>query len=189
MVVNTGIRKALHGCATTRTHGRGWRLRRFVVPVQAPQTSGNCSPGTSATGTAPFGAARFLAQKPNGWSLPCQLRRAKRGRREALNLQCTRFFNNKMLRTTAASRRVWLLLGCLRALGALHAHTMPPAGAPLREVTRLARVAEPPGGLIPYRAGALWGYADTTGRVVIRPSWELDNIRETTFFNRASPWS
>lgn len=83
----------------------------------------------------------------------------------------------KLLRTPAT-----LLLACLWAQSALHAQSVAPAGAPLREVTRLERVPEPPGGLIPYRAGALWGYADTTGRVVIQPSWELGSIQRATFF-------
>ncbi|MDO7888218.1 WG repeat-containing protein [Hymenobacter cheonanensis] len=48
----------------------------------------------------------------------------------------------------------------------------------------MERVAEPPGGLIPYRAGKLWGYADTTGRVVIRPCWELGSIQQTAFLHQ-----
>jgi hypothetical protein len=67
-------------------------------------------------------------------------------------------------------------------MAGLHAQPIASAGAPLREVTRLERVAEPPGGLIPYRAGKLWGYADTTGRVVIRPSFEWSDIASTLFF-------
>lgn len=88
-----------------------------------------------------------------------------------------------MLQTiTRRGRQIWLLLGCLWTLRALHAQTAAPAGAPLREVTRLVRVAEPPGGLIPYRAGKLWGYADTTGRVVIRPCFEWSSVENTVFF-------
>ncbi|GAA4350351.1 hypothetical protein GCM10023185_08070 [Hymenobacter saemangeumensis] len=33
----------------------------------------------------------------------------------------------------------------------------------------LQRVPLPPGGLVPYRKGRNWGYADTTGRVVVQP--------------------
>ncbi|MGI4870579.1 MAG: hypothetical protein ACRYFX_05300 [Janthinobacterium lividum] len=40
----------------------------------------------------------------------------------------------------------------------------PPGGYPPAVVTTLAPVPVPPGGLIPYRKGDLWGYADTTGR-------------------------
>jgi len=73
------------------------------------------------------------------------------------------------MHTATEGRWAWVLL-LLALLGAPGLRAQP--GAPLREVTRLARVAEPPGGLIPYRAGKLWGYADTTGRVVIRPCLE-----------------
>lgn len=45
----------------------------------------------------------------------------------------------------------------------------PPGGWPLRPVAELRAVPEPPGGLVPYRQGQLWGFADTTGRVWIRP--------------------
>lgn len=45
-------------------------------------------------------------------------------------------------------------------------------GRPLRLVAELARVPLPPGGLIPFRQGAYWGYADTTGRVWIEPVLE-----------------
>jgi hypothetical protein len=45
----------------------------------------------------------------------------------------------------------------------------PPGGWPLRTVAVLRVVPEPLGGLIPYRQGQLWGFADTTGRVWIRP--------------------
>ena len=75
-----------------------------------------------------------------------------------------------------------LLVLLLVLLGALGLRAQP--GAPLREVTRLARVAEPPGGLIPYRSDKLWGYADTTGRVVIRPCLYWDAIQETAFFDQ-----
>jgi len=82
-----------------------------------------------------------------------------------------------------AGRWAWLvLLGSLLWAPELRAQVVAPAGAPLREVTRLARVPEPPGGLIPYRAGKLWGYADTTGRVVIRPSFEWSDVASTLFF-------
>ena len=65
---------------------------------------------------------------------------------------------------------VLLLLISLRP-GPLRAQSNPaPAPVPpLRLVTHLARVAPPPGGLVPFRRGLLWGYADTTGRVVVPP--------------------
>ncbi|RTQ49306.1 hypothetical protein EJV47_14290 [Hymenobacter gummosus] len=50
----------------------------------------------------------------------------------------------------------------------------PPGGWPLRPVTALPVVPEPPGGLVPYRKGQLWGYADTTGRVWIQPQFEQE---------------
>ena len=53
----------------------------------------------------------------------------------------------------------------------------PPGGWPLRPVTELRAVPEPPGGLVPYRHGALWGFADTTGRVWIRPVFETEPPR------------
>lgn len=65
----------------------------------------------------------------------------------------------------------------------LWAQAGPPGGAPLREVARLARVAEPPGGLIPYRAGELWGYADTTGRVVIQPCIPWPGVQDAVLFD------
>lgn len=50
------------------------------------------------------------------------------------------------------------------------AQELPPAGGwPLRPVTALRVAAEPPGGLVAYRQGQRWGYADTTGRVWIQP--------------------
>ena len=45
----------------------------------------------------------------------------------------------------------------------------PPGGWPLRRVSALRTVPQPPGGLIPYRVGEQWGFADTTGHVWIRP--------------------
>ena len=43
-----------------------------------------------------------------------------------------------------------------------------------REVQRLLVAPEPPGGLVPFRrtsgAGTAWGYADTTGRLVVQPA-------------------
>lgn len=47
-----------------------------------------------------------------------------------------------------------------------------------REVTRLTAAPEPPGGLVPYRHAKLWGYADTSGHVVLKP-WLPD---EPPFF-------
>ncbi|MDQ2794268.1 MAG: hypothetical protein M3Y12_09725 [Bacteroidota bacterium] len=40
---------------------------------------------------------------------------------------------------------------------------------PPRFEQRLPRVAPPPGRLLPYRRGERWGYADSTGRVVVAP--------------------
>ena len=62
------------------------------------------------------------------------------------------------------------------------AQAPPPGGAALREVTQLERAAEPPGGLIPYRQGELWGYADTTGRLVIAPSFAFGDVQSSSFF-------
>lgn len=67
--------------------------------------------------------------------------------------------------------------------GQLRAQPGPPGAGALREVTRLAKVPEPPGGLIPYRAGGLWGYADTTGRVVIRPCIPWENVQSAVLFD------
>ncbi len=53
----------------------------------------------------------------------------------------------------------------------------PPGGWPLRPVPELRAVPEPPGGLVPYRQGKLWGFADTTGRVWIRPVFETEPPR------------
>lgn len=58
-----------------------------------------------------------------------------------------------------------ILTGLLLALGV----GAPPATPPLRFVQHLLRVPRSPGGLVPYRRGELWGYADTTGHVVIAP--------------------
>ena len=64
----------------------------------------------------------------------------------------------------------------------LQAQLVPTEGSPLREVARLERVPEPPGGLIPYRKGKLWGYADTTGRLIIQPVWQGHGVQETVLF-------
>ncbi|MGI4870333.1 MAG: WG repeat-containing protein [Janthinobacterium lividum] len=53
----------------------------------------------------------------------------------------------------------------------------PPGGWPLRPVAELRAVPEPPGGLVPYRQGPLWGFADTTGRVWIRPVFASEPLR------------
>lgn len=45
----------------------------------------------------------------------------------------------------------------------------PPTTPPLHFVQHLLRVPRSPGGLVPYRRGELWGYADTLGHVVIAP--------------------
>jgi hypothetical protein len=61
----------------------------------------------------------------------------------------------------------WLLLIWLALPGQLRAQahkTYQP-----HEVRRLAPAAEPPGGLVPYRHAKLWGYADTSGHVVLKP--------------------
>ena len=64
--------------------------------------------------------------------------------------------------------RYWqllLLLLPLRLLGQL---------ADFTEVRVLRVVPEPPGALVPYRKGALWGYADTTGRLRVRPGLQSE---------------
>ena len=73
-----------------------------------------------------------------------------------------------MIRTVTVG--LWLMLTGLLRPG-LAQELPPPGGWPLRPVTELAVVPEPPGGLVPYRQGQLWGYADTTGRVWIRPQF------------------
>lgn len=65
---------------------------------------------------------------------------------------------------------VFLLLLTGRGGWAQPAAELPPVGGwPLRPVQTLRLVPEPPGGLIPYRKGQRWGYADTTGRIWIKP--------------------
>ena len=44
----------------------------------------------------------------------------------------------------------------------------------------LRRVPLPPGGLIPYRKGNLWGFSDTTGRLIIKPRFPEE---PTVFIN------
>lgn len=44
---------------------------------------------------------------------------------------------------------------------------------PQQLVTVLHPAPLPPGGLVPYRKGTLWGYADTAGRVVVTPRWNF----------------
>ncbi|MGI4874138.1 MAG: hypothetical protein ACRYFX_23505 [Janthinobacterium lividum] len=70
----------------------------------------------------------------------------------------------------------WLLL--LIAPLAATAQTAPPPddGYPLREVRELTIAPLPPGGLVPYRHDEWWGYADTTGRVVITPGLVLGTL-------------
>jgi hypothetical protein len=50
----------------------------------------------------------------------------------------------------------------------------PPGGWPLRRVKVLRAVPLPPGGLVPYRKGSLWGFCDTTGRVWLRPVFQVE---------------
>ena len=58
------------------------------------------------------------------------------------------------------------------------AQELPPSsGWPLHPVTKLQAVPEPPGGLWPYRRDTLWGYADTTGRVWVRPQFAQEPPR------------
>ena len=56
------------------------------------------------------------------------------------------------------------------------AATPPDDGYPLREVRELTFAPLPEGGLLPYRQGEWWGYADTTGRVVITPGLVLGTL-------------
>lgn len=73
----------------------------------------------------------------------------------------------------------WLLqLAWLVLPSQLRAQALVPKTYQPREVQRLAPVAEPPGGLVPYRLARLWGYADTSGHVVLKP-WLPD---EPPFF-------
>lgn len=76
------------------------------------------------------------------------------------------------------------LAGLLAVSYSTLAQQMPPGGYLPHPVQRLERVPEPPGGLIPYRKGPgghhRWGYADTTGRVIIAPTF----TREPDFFVR-----
>ena len=65
--------------------------------------------------------------------------------------------------------RLLLLLVLLPCAVGAQPELPPPGGWPLRPVATLRAVPEPPGGLVPYRQGSLWGFADTTGRVWIRP--------------------
>ncbi|MGI4762091.1 MAG: WG repeat-containing protein [Janthinobacterium lividum] len=68
------------------------------------------------------------------------------------------------------------LCACL-PLAALSQTTPPPDdGYPLREVRELTFAPLPGGGLLPYRQGKWWGYADTTGRVVITPGLVLGTL-------------
>lgn len=56
-------------------------------------------------------------------------------------------------------------------LSPLASAQVPPGGYVPRPVQLLEREPEPPGGLIPYRSGNMWGYADTTGKVIIAPTF------------------
>lgn len=63
-----------------------------------------------------------------------------------------------------------LVFACQALSGQAQVVSGPPPGGYLPAVVAaLARVPLPPGGLIPYRRGDHWGYADTTGRVVVAP--------------------
>ncbi|MBO2009102.1 WG repeat-containing protein [Hymenobacter negativus] len=80
--------------------------------------------------------------------------------------------------------RFWFMLGLLLGgteLAPLLAQPPLPTGT-LREVLRLEPAAQPPGGLIPYRAGKLLAYADTGGRVVIPPFGRWPGVSYTRFF-------
>lgn len=73
--------------------------------------------------------------------------------------------------------RLLLLLLVLISLPVTAQELPPPGGWPLRPVSALQVVAEPPGGLLPYRQGRRWGFADTTGRVWIQPIFTTEPPR------------
>jgi hypothetical protein len=74
-----------------------------------------------------------------------------------------------------------VLLQLLSAVGYAQTTPMP---ATLREVTSLLPADEPPGGLIPYRAGQLLAYADTSGQLRIAPFGRWPGMENTRFFER-----
>jgi len=60
---------------------------------------------------------------------------------------------------------------------ALFLSTVPAAAqlpAGLHQVARLVPAEGPRGGLVPYRQGSRWGYADCTGRIRVAPWWPVD---------------
>jgi|GEM_PF-3766441 len=79
-----------------------------------------------------------------------------------------------MISTFLLRLRLFLLL---LPYAALAQELPPPGGWPLRPVAELRAVPEPPGGLVPYRQGTLWGFADTTGRVWIKPTFATEPTR------------
>ena len=79
---------------------------------------------------------------------------------------------------------LFALLAWLGACPVCRAQAEAPAGGyRLRAVPVLRRVPEPPGGLIPYRQGHYWGYADSTGRLVVSPELAYDSAAETTLLD------
>ncbi|MDO7873542.1 WG repeat-containing protein [Hymenobacter sp. ASUV-10] len=74
---------------------------------------------------------------------------------------------------------LWLLVWLPWARPVAAQLAPPPGGYPWRVVEQLAPVPLPPGGLVPYRQGETWGFADTTGRIILQPSL----VREPEFFD------
>ncbi|MFD2717129.1 WG repeat-containing protein [Hymenobacter monticola] len=81
----------------------------------------------------------------------------------------------------------WLLVLLLLASATTGQAQVPPGGYIPRPVKHLARVPEPPGGLVPYRKGKLWGYSDTTGRLVVKPVFEREPWPFALGFGTVSP--
>lgn len=78
----------------------------------------------------------------------------------------------------------WTLLHSCLFTVLLRLLSAPTGGATLREVSRLEYVAEPPGGLVPYRAGNALAYADTSGRLVIAPFGPWPGTSNSRFFQQ-----
>ena len=70
----------------------------------------------------------------------------------------------------------WLLLLIAPLAATAQTATPPDDGYPLREVRELTIAPLLAGGLLPYRHDEWWGYADTTGRVVITPGLVLGTL-------------